>query len=541
MIRCLTLASLLAAGALAAASPADRILVQGHRGAGVLAPENTLEAFELAWSLGATPEADLRATRDGVIVAFHDGDFRRVVWQDTLPPRGERIEDLDWRELETLRVGRECHRSPQRLRIPALREVFAVLKRHPERELYIDIKKVDLPALAALGREHGVERQLILASTHHDLVRQWRTLAPTSQTLLWMGGSEEALGKRLEALRATGFAGVTQLQIHTRLDRDADGRDRIRPSEAFLRRASQELKARGILFQSLPWDGRKASVYRQLLDWGVESFATDHPDVTLPVMRAHRAARGFLRNGVTAHRGSSLAHPENTLAAFEHALALGADWIELDIFTTRDGHLVVHHDASTGRTAERDLRIADSTLAELRALDVAHHFRRQHGRSLADCPRQTLPLLAEALELIQTQTLTRLSIQPKDGSVDAAVALIRARRAERWCGFNDGSLPKMRRVKELAPELTVFWDRPAGFDPATDLPIALDLGFEALVVQDRGVTAALIARVRQAGLEIGAWTVNDPARMRELRAWGIDRIYTDDPAALLQQRAGGGR
>src|SRR3990170_4827123 len=59
--------------------PLEKVIVQGHRGVGNLAEENTVEAFELAWRMGLYPESDLRMTRDGVIVPFHDNDFSRVV------------------------------------------------------------------------------------------------------------------------------------------------------------------------------------------------------------------------------------------------------------------------------------------------------------------------------------------------------------------------------------------------------------------------------------------------------------------------------
>src|SRR5829696_3434158 len=59
--------------------PPEKFIVQAHRGAGVLAPENTLAAFELGWKLNCVPEADVRTTSDGVIVAFHDNNFQRVV------------------------------------------------------------------------------------------------------------------------------------------------------------------------------------------------------------------------------------------------------------------------------------------------------------------------------------------------------------------------------------------------------------------------------------------------------------------------------
>src|SRR4030095_13901082 len=59
--------------------PLEKFIIQSHRGAGELAPENTIEAFELGWKLGTYPESDVRTTKDGVIVAFHDNDFSRVV------------------------------------------------------------------------------------------------------------------------------------------------------------------------------------------------------------------------------------------------------------------------------------------------------------------------------------------------------------------------------------------------------------------------------------------------------------------------------
>ncbi|MCB1206901.1 MAG: hypothetical protein KDN18_21790 [Verrucomicrobiae bacterium] len=242
----------------------------------------------------------------------------------------------------------------------------------------------------------------------------------------------------------------------------------------------------------------------------------------------------FLENGVTAHRGSSLEHPENTLEAFRHALELGVDWIELDIFTTADGHLVVHHDATTRATSDRDLSIAASTLADLRELDVAHHFRERHGLTRSSCPPATMPLLSEVLDLVITQAHTRLSIQPKDESVDAAIRLIEEKGARDWCGFNDGSLPKMKRVKELAPEIPVFWDRPARIDLDNDLETARACGFESLVIHQDGVDAEVISRVKESRFEVGAWTVNEPARMRELLELGIDRLYTDDPRTMLE-------
>src|SRR5205085_10471598 len=113
--------------------------------------------------------------------------------------------------------------------------------------------------------------QVILASTRYPILRTWKSLAPASGTLLWMGGTEEELRKRFEDLRGTSFADVTQVQVHVRVKPGADlaKADPFTISDAFLREAGKELRERGILFQSLPWGGADAKVYARLLDLGV--------------------------------------------------------------------------------------------------------------------------------------------------------------------------------------------------------------------------------------------------------------------------------
>src|SRR6185503_14532078 len=79
--------------------------IQAHRGAGIAMPENTLDSFRWAWKLGVTPEADLRTTRDGTIVCFHDPDLSRVVSNAQESEKKSRIEDLPLAGVQTLEVG----------------------------------------------------------------------------------------------------------------------------------------------------------------------------------------------------------------------------------------------------------------------------------------------------------------------------------------------------------------------------------------------------------------------------------------------------
>jgi len=248
-------------------------------------------------------------------------------------------------------------------------------------------------------------------------------------------------------------------------------------------------------------------------------------------------SREFLRNGVTAHRGNSGECPENTLAAFQSAIAAGADWVELDVHRTRDGKLVISHDRTTWRVGNRDLEISKSTCEQLRKLDVAADFRRRHGKSLAQCPPQRMPLLEEVLRLMMTQRQSRVSIQPKTNCVSEVVAMVRQLGAEAWVGFNDGNVNYMAEAKRLAPGIPVFWDRGES-DIAADIRTAKQHGFETLVLNERAVTPQKVAQLKQAGLGVGVWTVDDPLAWERFLAMGIERIYTDHPRRLLAFKAG---
>jgi hypothetical protein len=115
-----------------------------------------------------------------------------------------------------------------------------------------------------------------------------------------MHGNEAKLSAELAALRKAGFAGVTQVQIHVYPKEtkdtwapptDASPADNpFRLSNAFLAATGAELRKHGVLFQTFPYTS-DPTVYAQLLDLGVMSFATDHPDITLREIKAYYAAR----------------------------------------------------------------------------------------------------------------------------------------------------------------------------------------------------------------------------------------------------------
>lgn len=263
--------------------PAD-IIVQAHRGAGAIAPENTIEAFELGWKLHTIPEADVRTTTDGVIVAFHDANFKRLVKNVPEEYAGKAVKDLTLAELKKLDVGSWMGPEFAGQRAATMEEIFIQMKHIGTRHVYLDIKDVDLQKLADLVKKHGVNAQVILASPRHDELIEWKKMVPESDTLLWVGGKtgEEQM-KKFDAARERDFEGLTQVQIHANFAGEAKDikRTSIDPfnvPDAYFIEAGNAVREKGILFQSLGFGVSDKDFFWKLLDLGVMSFATDYPE-----------------------------------------------------------------------------------------------------------------------------------------------------------------------------------------------------------------------------------------------------------------------
>lgn len=238
--------------------------------------------------------------------------------------------------------------------------------------------------------------------------------------------------------------------------------------------------------------------------------------------------------GVTAHRGNSSEFPENTISAFKSAIAMRVDWVELDVFLTKDQKLVVLHDASTKRVGNLVKDIASTNYADLKSIDIATDFRKRTGKTINEVPKQSIPLLEEVLTLFTAANSPKISIQPKVNCVKQAVELVKRMNLTHKVGFNDGNLDYMIAVKKLEPSLHVFWDRPANHNLEDDIKIAKEYGFESMVINEKGMTEEKVNLLKMAEIEPGAWTVNDRDQLIKFLQMGVSRIYTDVPALLIE-------
>jgi glycerophosphoryl diester phosphodiesterase len=255
-----------------------------------------------------------------------------------------------------------------------------------------------------------------------------------------------------------------------------------------------------------------------------------------------------------AHRGGAQLRPENTLPAFAHAVALGADGAELDVQLSADGVVVVHHDMrlnpgyardATGRWIEGGSpRIKDLTFAQLQAFDLgrpdpASNYARAHP-DLVPQDGARLPSLAQVIETVRDAPGFLLMVELKsDLSPDSAdpVALADAtlavvRQADFLCrtifvGFDWRGLARLH-AQEPSARLWFSTDEKIEGRPAL-FALIRQAGVVGWFPWFGNLTDERAAQARGEGLALGAWTVDDPAEKARLKAVGIDALCTDRP------------
>lgn len=241
-----------------------------------------------------------------------------------------------------------------------------------------------------------------------------------------------------------------------------------------------------------------------------------------------------LTDGIIAHRGNSGEFPENTIIAFQSAINLGVDWAELDVRMTKDSMLVVIHDENTDRTGDKNLVVPESTYNQLLEVDVASDYRERMGLGIHDFPPQQIPLLEEVLHLFLNQSRTRIALDLKVNVVEETVELIQEVGADHMVGFLKGNFNWLRTVKELSPNIPVFFAVRDVSEIEQEIMRAKDYGFESMLVHQATINESIIEMVKAEGIEAGTSTVNNTNLMKSLLLMGVERIITDHPATLIE-------
>ena len=250
------------------------ILWEAHRAGagGTELPESCLAAFEYGWGMGGRPEADVNITSDGVMVSLHDSTLDRIARNLPEHLKGRPVSEIAWTELQTVDVGWEDFPDQH---VTPLETLFAILKKHPERNMVIDYKRVKIATLAEMINGYGVASQITFASDNRNLLREFKGYAPAGRTKNWLGGSAESIMDQFAVLQREKFQGITEVQLHLN---DAPGKKwRYALDPEFVGKALQITRDHNVLLQVLPWQFEKDDLYA-ILDLGVRSFAVDYPN-----------------------------------------------------------------------------------------------------------------------------------------------------------------------------------------------------------------------------------------------------------------------
>lgn len=238
---------------------------------------------------------------------------------------------------------------------------------------------------------------------------------------------------------------------------------------------------------------------------------------------------------VIAHRGGASLAPENTLAAFRNAIRLGADYVEVDVRTTRDGALVLMHDSRVDRTTDGSGEVRSLSLEEIRRLDAGVRFHHRFSG-------ERVPTFAETLEVCRGRV--NLYVDVKDAAVSQVLAEIRAHGMERQVIIYDG-VEELREWKRVAPHIPVMPSPPREARKPGGIHNFLKvLPAEVLDGNLAQWTKEMVDEAHAAGVKVYVDNLglNDhPAGFRRALEMGVDGIQTDYPdrlIAVLKEREG---
>ena len=233
---------------------------------------------------------------------------------------------------------------------------------------------------------------------------------------------------------------------------------------------------------------------------------------------------------ITAHRGSSIRAPENTMAAISQAITDGSDYIEIDVQTCADGGIVVIHDRDLLRVGGDSRRVEDLTLPEIRKIDVGRRFSEEFAG-------EHVPTLGEVIAAVRDRVKLNIELKynrPDPALVPAVIDLLRREQFLDQCvitSLDAAALADFRRREPAAP---------LGLIVTAAIGRVSHVKEDFLSVAAPRATPAAIREAHRAGKTVHVWTVNDPQAMLQMIENGADNIITDKPDVLrtvLEERA----
>jgi len=251
---------------------------------------------------------------------------------------------------------------------------------------------------------------------------------------------------------------------------------------------------------------------------------------------------------IIGHRGASTHAPENTLAAFQLALDVGADGVEFDVQLAKDGVPVVIHDTTLERTGSRAERVADLTSEQLGKIDIGSWFNKKFPKKARpEFANETVPTLTQVLDLLK-DIKGLIYIELKCGNNDyepLAKAVCDVIRDSHLLpqiivkSFKLAAIPVVRfhlpRVQTAAlfePTILDFLRRRKHI-----LAIAREFGAHQISLHHSLITRKLVSLATESQMPVTIWTADDPKWIKRCQKLGIGALITNDPANAISAKA----
>jgi glycerophosphoryl diester phosphodiesterase len=238
---------------------------------------------------------------------------------------------------------------------------------------------------------------------------------------------------------------------------------------------------------------------------------------------------------IVAHRGFSAIAPENTLIAMEKAVEIGADGCETDVFRCKTGEIVLSHDNSAKRTTGVDKHITDMTFEEVEALDAGSWKGPQFKG-------ERIPTLQAYLKLLKDAHCHAVVEIKMEGITRQVLDIIKAEGMFENTTVIAFSGNVIREVRAMEPDISCAWlysEELKGTEEERAKIIVEKVratNAHIIDIAHTMLTKAILAELHKQGILVWAWTVDDPARMKELLEWGLDSITTNRPDLALEVR-----
>lgn len=231
---------------------------------------------------------------------------------------------------------------------------------------------------------------------------------------------------------------------------------------------------------------------------------------------------------IIAHRGISFDLPENSLSAFNASWAVGVDGIEGDFHLTRDGSIVCIHDDNTSRVCNKNLVICNSTLQELKELNLQCEGK--------DHLNIKIPTLTEVLKIVPSGK--KIFIEIKCG-VEILSPLIkelsRSKINSNQVVIISFDSQVVKELKEMAPEYKalLLYSYKEGREVSSLINEMFDIKADGIGT-DNELSKEFVEKVIISGLEYHSWTIDNADTANQLISWGSNSITTNEPELLIQ-------